>query len=242
MQSLVQTLEEAAPKSIFVFHASAHNPSGWDCSVDQWKHIGAIVKERQLFPLFDAAYLGLTSGDYDRDAFAIRYFADELGLEIAVCLSFAKSMGLYGERVGLCAFSSNTPTIAAAVESSLARMIRAEISNPPAFGARIVAAVLEDEEFYAQWRKDLVTMSSRIAEMRWQLYQGLTKLCTPGDWKRITEQKGMFCILGLTPDQVHHLQKEYHIYMAESSRVSIAGLNGTNVRYVAECINQTVTR
>ncbi|KAF4761378.1 hypothetical protein HAV15_005727 [Penicillium sp. str.  len=216
MQSLVQTLEEAAPKSIFVFHASAHNPSGWDCR--------------------------LTSGDYDRDAFAIRYFADELGLEIAVCLSFAKSMGLYGERVGLCAFSSNTPTIAAAVESSLARMIRAEISNPPAFGARIVAAVLEDEEFYAQWRKDLVTMSSRIAEMRWQLYQGLTKLCTPGDWKRITEQKGMFCILGLTPDQVHHLQKEYHIYMAESSRVSIAGLNGTNVRYVAECINQTVTR
>lgn len=109
-------------------------------------------------------------------------------------------------------------------------MIRAEISNPPAFGARIVAAVLEDEEFYAQWRKDLVTMSSRIAEMRWQLYQGLTKLCTlaqplshvwdsmwnvsdcllgtPGDWKRITEQKGMFCILGLTPDQVHHLQSK----------------------------------
>ncbi|CRL17816.1 Aspartate/other aminotransferase [Penicillium camemberti] len=242
MQSLIQTLNEAAPKSIFVFHASAHNPSGWDCSVDQWKQIGAIVKERQLFPLFDAAYLGLTSGDYDRDAFAIRYFADEVGLEIAVCLSFAKSMGLYGERVGLCAFSSNTPTIAAAVESSLARMIRVEISNPPAFGARIVAAVLEDEELYAQWRKDLVTMSSRIAEMRWQLYQGLTELCTPGDWKRITEQKGMFCILGLTPDQVHHLQKEYHIYMAESSRVSIAGLNGSNVRYVAECINQTVTR
>jgi aspartate aminotransferase len=199
MQSLIQTLNEAAPKSIFVFHASAHNPSGWDCSPDQWKQIGAIVKERQLFPLFDAAYLGLTSGDYDRDAFAIRYFADELGLEIAVCLSFAKSMGLYGmkmilvlffphlmltcaecsgERVGLCAFSSNTPTITAAVESSLARMIRAEISNPPAFGARIVAAVLEDEELYAQWRKDLVTMSSRIAEMRRQLYQGLTELRT----------------------------------------------------------------
>ncbi|KAJ5507680.1 hypothetical protein N7527_009823, partial [Penicillium freii] len=80
----------AAPKSIFVFHASAHNPSGWDCSVDQWRQIGAIVKERQIFPLFDAAYLGLTSGDYDRDAFAIRYFADELGLEIAVCLSFER--------------------------------------------------------------------------------------------------------------------------------------------------------
>ncbi|KAJ5409001.1 hypothetical protein N7509_002884, partial [Penicillium cosmopolitanum] len=68
-----------------------------------------------------------------------------------------------GERVGLCAFSSNTPTITAAVTSSLARMILVEISKPPAYGARIIAAILEDEEIYAQWRKDLITMSSRIA-------------------------------------------------------------------------------
>ncbi|KAJ5925756.1 hypothetical protein N7454_007266 [Penicillium verhagenii] len=242
MHSVRQILNEAAPKSIFVFHASAHNPSGWDYTPEQWEQIGAIVKDRQLFPLFDAAYLGLTSGDYDRDAFAIRYFADELGLEIAVCLSFAKNMGLYAERVGLCAFSSKTPAAAAAVESSLAGIIRAEISNPPAFGARIVAAVLEDEQISLQWREDIVTMSSRIAGMRWELYKRLTELGTPGAWKRITEQKGMFFILGLTPEEVEHLKSVYHIYMAESSRVSIAGLNRSNVRYVAECINQTVKR
>lgn len=118
MQSLIQTLNEAAPKSIFVFHASAHNPSGWDCSPDQWKQIGAIVKQRQLFPLFDAAYLGLTSGDYDHDAFAIRYFADELGLEIAVCLSFAKSMGLYGMNMILVLLS--LPFMLTCVECSKA--------------------------------------------------------------------------------------------------------------------------
>ncbi|KAJ5175685.1 uncharacterized protein N7482_001562 [Penicillium canariense] len=242
MQSFLQSLNEAAPKSIFVFHASAHNPSGWDPSPEQWKQIGSIVKERQLFPIFDAAYLGLTSGDYDRDAFAIRYFAEEIGLEIAVCLSFAKSMGLYGERIGLCAFVSRTRTLATAVESTLAQLIRFEISNPPAFGARIVAAVLEDVDIDAEWRRNLATMSSRIAEMRLQLYQELTELGTPGDWKRLMEQKGMFCILGLTPDQVQHLQNEYHIYMAESSRISIPGLNRSNVRYVAECIHQTVKR
>ncbi|KAJ5973315.1 hypothetical protein N7481_010525 [Penicillium waksmanii] len=218
MQSLIQTLDEAAPKSIFVFHASAHNPSGWDCRADQWKQIGAIVKERQLFPLFDAAYLGLTSGDYDHDA-----------------------MGLYGMNMIMVLFFVRH--VLTRVEfSSLARMIRVEISNPPAFGARVVVAILEDEELYAQWRKDLVMMSSRIAEMGRELYQGLTELGTPGDWKRIIEQKGMFCILGLTPNHVQHLQKEYHIYMAESSRVSIAGINGSNVRYVAECINETLKR
>ncbi|GAT31386.1 aromatic-amino-acid aminotransferase [Aspergillus luchuensis] len=37
--------------------------------------IGALMKERRLFPLFHAAYLGLTSGNYNEDAYAIRYFA-----------------------------------------------------------------------------------------------------------------------------------------------------------------------
>ncbi|CAI7626627.1 unnamed protein product [Penicillium pancosmium] len=63
--------------------------------------------------------------------------------------------------------------ITAAVTSSLARMILVEIFKPPSYGARIVAAILEDEEIYAQWRKDLVMMSSRIAEMRRGLYQWL---------------------------------------------------------------------
>lgn len=96
MQSLLRALTEAAPMSIFVLHASAHNPSGWDPTPEQWRKIGAIMKERRLFPLFDAAYLGLTSGNYDEDAHAIRYFAEELSLEMGVCISFAKSMGIYG--------------------------------------------------------------------------------------------------------------------------------------------------
>lgn len=33
-------------------------------------------------------------------------------------------------------------------------------------------------------------------------------LGTPGDWNRIIEQKGMFCILGLTLNQVQHLQSK----------------------------------
>ncbi|PYH85795.1 PLP-dependent transferase [Aspergillus uvarum CBS 121591] len=230
MESLLRALNEADPMSIFVLHASAHNPTGWDPSPEQWRQIGAIMKERQLFPLFDAAYLGLTSGDYDQDAYAIRYFAEELDLEMGVCISFAKSMGLYGERTGLCAFVSRSHNVSSNVKSNLAQSIRGEISNPPAFGARIVTAILADDG------------RSRIAGMRNQLFDELTTLGTLGDWTRITQQKGMFCVLGLTPEQVHHLKETHHIYMAESSRVSIAGLNEGNVRYVAECIHQVVSR
>ncbi|RAH64386.1 PLP-dependent transferase [Aspergillus aculeatinus CBS 121060] len=240
MESLLQALTEADPSSIFVLHASAHNPTGWDPSPEQWRQIAAIMKERSLFPLFDAAYLGLTSGDYEQDAYAIRYFAGELDLEMGVCISFAKSMGLYGERTGLCAFVSRNHNIANNVESSLAQLVRSEISNPPAFGARVVTAILANDGLSSQWRRDLTTMSSRISGMRKQLCDELTALDTPGDWRKIIQQKGMFCVLGLTPEQVHYLKEKYHIYMAESSRVSIAGLNEGNVRYVAECIHQVV--
>ena len=94
--SYISTLESAEPHSIFILHACAHNPTGCDPSKSQWEQIGQIFKDRQLFPLFDAAYLGFNSGDVDEDAFAIRYFVDDLKLETAVCMSFAKNMGLYG--------------------------------------------------------------------------------------------------------------------------------------------------
>lgn len=93
----MSAFSQAPPQSVFVFHASAHNPSGCDPSKEEWKQIADVVKERRLLPLFDSAYLGITSGNCANDAFAIRYFVDELGLETIVCASFAKNMGLYGK-------------------------------------------------------------------------------------------------------------------------------------------------
>lgn len=206
--TIEQTFKTAAPGSIFVMHACAHNPSGCDPTHEQWRRLATIAKSRNLFPLFDAAYLGITSGDYDADAFSIRHFINEMGLEAAVCASFAKNMGLYGERVGLVSFIAKTPATAAAVESRLAQFTRVEISNPPAFGARIVAAVLGDAELRAEWFRNLAAMSYRIAEMRQQLYDTLVELKTPGDWGRIVQQKGMFCILGLPLDRVLQLRSK----------------------------------
>lgn len=96
-ESYLRTLRAAAPGSIFVLHACAHNPTGVDPTKDQWREIGDVMKERGLFPVFDAAYLGFNSGCFDEDAFAIRHFIQDLGLEAVVCASFAKNMGLYGK-------------------------------------------------------------------------------------------------------------------------------------------------
>lgn len=53
---------------------------------------------------------GFASGDLDRDGASIRLFADS-GVEMALAQSFAKNMGLYGERVGAltCEFKWRPP-------------------------------------------------------------------------------------------------------------------------------------
>lgn len=56
------------------------------------------MKSRKLFPFIDMAYQGFASGDLDNDAWAVRYFTEQ-GLNIALCQSFAKNMGLYGKSV-----------------------------------------------------------------------------------------------------------------------------------------------
>lgn len=96
-ESYMGVLKTAIPGSIIILHSCAHNPTGCDPSKDQWKSIASIVQEKSLFPIFDSAYLGFNSGSVNEDRWAIQYFVDELGLEASVCLSFAKSMGLYGE-------------------------------------------------------------------------------------------------------------------------------------------------
>ncbi|OKL58664.1 hypothetical protein UA08_06342 [Talaromyces atroroseus] len=236
----INTLQEADSKSAVVLHACAHNPTGCDPSHDQWKKIASIIKTNGVFPIFDSAYLGFNSGSVDEDAWAIRYFTEDLGLEACVCLSFAKNMGLYGERVGLTVFATATPETAITMSSILANVQRATISNPPAYGAKLAATVLGTPALKEQWSKDLVTMSSRIKAMRQKLYDELLKLQTPGSWTHLIRQTGMFGYTGISEAQVVYLEEKHHVYMASTSRISIAGLNESNVAYFAKALDDAV--
>ena len=65
---------------------------------------------------------------------------------------------------------------------------------------------------------------------------------TAGNWDHITKQIGMFSFTGLTPPQCEMLIKDYSIYLLKSGRISIAGLNSSNVEYVAEAIDAVVRK
>ncbi|KJA29187.1 hypothetical protein HYPSUDRAFT_32564 [Hypholoma sublateritium FD-334 SS-4] len=232
---------EAAPEgAIVLLHACAHNPTGIDPTPEQWAQISDIVKEKKLFPFFDMAYQGFASGSTTKDAFAVRHFVEQ-GHQVALSQSFAKNMGLYGERVG--AFSVTTADAAekARVDSQLKIIIRPMYSNPPVNGARIANAILSNADLYTQWESEVKGMADRIISMREKLYNSLQKeLNTPGEWGHIKSQIGMFSFTGLNPSQTKALAEKAHVYMTHDGRISMAGLNGGNIEYFAQSVDKAV--
>lgn len=71
--------------------------------------------------------------------------------------------------------ATKSEDVAMNVQSVLERLQRSEISNPPAFGAKIASTILNDEELRKMWFNDLITMSSRIRSMRHALFERLVK-------------------------------------------------------------------
>ncbi|KAI9817919.1 MAG: Aspartate aminotransferase, cytoplasmic [Thelocarpon impressellum] len=271
-RGMLDTIERAAEGSIILLHACAHNPTGVDPTRDQWKEIAQVIRQKRHFPFFDCAYQGFASGDVNRDAWAVRYFVEQ-GFELCIAQSFAKNLGLYGERAGCFHFvaspGADASSTVSRVASQLAILQRSEISNPPAYGARIASLVLNDAGLFAEWEANLRTMSGRIIDMRRQLRAKLEALDTPGSWEHITDQIGMFSFTGLTEAQVLNIRLDAHVYMTRNGRISMAslplslalpnasstgtaladelvcvraqaGLNSKNVEYVAQAFDRAV--
>lgn len=200
-EGMTATLQSAPERSIILLHACAHNPTGVDPTQEQWKAIAQIMREKKHFPFFDCAYQGFASGDLAKDAWAVRYFVEQ-GFELCIAQSFAKNFGLYGERAGCFHFvtgpGSDASLTIKRIASQLAILQRSEISNPPAYGARIASAVLNDKALFAEWEENLREMSGRIKDMRTALRSKLEEMKTPGNWEHITNQIGMFSFTGLT--------------------------------------------
>lgn len=227
----------AIPKgSVILLHACAHNPTGVDPTREQWKKISEICKKNELFVFFDMAYQGFASGDVDGDAFAVRYFLEQ-GHNICLAQSFAKNMGLYGERIGAFSVVCESPEEAARVASQLKILIRPIYSNPPINGARIVTKILTDPVLQKQWLVDVKGMADRIISMRVQLRDLLAKQGSTRSWKHITDQIGMFCFTGINPQQVEKLIKEHSVYLTKDGRISVAGISTNNVEYLAKALH-----
>ncbi|XP_031477675.1 aspartate aminotransferase, mitochondrial-like [Nymphaea colorata] len=234
---LMEDVKNAPDSSFFLFHACAHNPTGVDPSEEQWKEISHLFKVKKHFPFFDVAYQGFASGDPEKDARAIRIFLED-GHKIACAHSFSKIMGLYGLRVGCLSIVCKDAEQSAAVKSQLQQIARPIYSNPPVHGALLVYTILTDPDLRSLWLAELKVMVSRINVMRNLLRKSIENFGSLHNWEHITNQIGMFCYTGLSPEQVDRLVNEFHIYMTRSGRISMAGITPASVDYLAKAIHE----
>lgn len=238
--AMLATLDTVPPGGVVLLQPSCHNPTGCDLSVAQFDELAALLKRRNLLPFVDMAYQGFGDG-LDEDATLVRKLV-EAGLQVIVSNSFSKNFALYGERVGGLSIVCADAPGAARVLGQLKSLVRQVYSSPPSFGARIVAATLTDATLASLWRAELGTMRNRMKTMRAALRNALEAAAPHGDFRYLTEQRGMFSYTGLSVAEVDALRETKSIYLIRSGRICVAGLNTANIDYVAQSFAEVVKR
>ncbi|KAJ5383243.1 Pyridoxal phosphate-dependent transferase major region subdomain 2 [Penicillium concentricum] len=267
-QPCIDAIRSAPTGSVFVLQGCCHNPTGKDITPEQWQLFGKEVKARSHLAFIDIAYQGLGDG-LDEDAAGVRILS-RLGIDMVVCQSFSKNFALYGERCGVLHVVAGSVEAATNTKDQLRSLIRREYSSSPAYGSRLVTIVLDDPELRAEWVAELTIMKTRLQQNRQRLYNELStvlEVChlpmsrmkiagadttyfqTPGNWKHIVEEKGLFSYvlssvpqrcLALTPGQCNTLINNYHVHLPVSGRINVAGLSTNNIKRTSRAIDAVV--
>jgi len=236
--AMLATLQGAAAGTIVVLHACCHNPTGCDLTPAQWEQVVAACKAQNLVPFLDMAYQGFGEGIAEDGAVIGQFLAS--GVDFFVSTSFSKSFSLYGERVGALSVVCADKDECARVLSQLKIVIRTNYSNPPTFGAQVVATVLTTPALRQQWEQELAGMRERIRAMRHALVAKLQAAGAQGDLTYITRQMGMFSYSGLSVAQMQRLRSEFGVYGVDSGRICVAAINSRNIDAVASALAQVM--
>ena len=236
---MLAALQQVPAGDVVLLHACCHNPTGFDLDHDDWLRVLEVVRARELLPLFDFAYQGFGDG-LEEDAWAVRLFAETLP-EMLITSSCSKNFGLYRERTGaLIAVTSDAERLLN-VRSQLASLARNLWSTPPSHGAAVVATILGDEPLRQIWQDEVERMRRRIASLRAGLVEALTPYGLAERFAHIAQQRGMFSYTGLTAEQVRRLRAEDSVYLVESGRANVAGLDAERLDALAKAIARVVS-
>ena len=236
--AMLDALRQVPAGNVVLLHACCHNPTGVDPTPEQWQQIGDVLAERGALPLVDFAYQGFANG-LREDAVGLLTLSERVP-ELLIANSFSKNFGLYGERTGGLTVVARDSAQALAVMSHVKKCIRANYSNPPAHGGRIVTAILSDEGLRRQWEEEVQRMRDRINGMRKRFVDTLKAKGAPGDFSFIAAQNGMFSFSGLTREQVDVLRAEHAIYIVGSGRINVAGMTSDNMDRLCEAITEVL--
>ncbi len=233
-EAMLDTLGQVPAGDIVLLHGCCHNPTGADLSQQQWQQITELALERGFVPFIDIAYQGLGDG-LDEDAYGLRLMASRLP-ELVIASSCSKNFGLYRERTGSTSFICNNTEQPPIVLSQAMSIARQTYSMPPAHGALLVSMILGDEALRTSWQSEVSEVRQRIQHMRRLLTDRLANNAAGQDFSHIKQQKGMFSFLGISSEQLTSLREDFGIYIVDSTRINLAGINSSNIGYLSESI------
>jgi aspartate aminotransferase len=236
-EAMVDDLKGATAGDLVLLHGCCHNPCGADLSMEQWSVIADMAEAQGFLPFIDIAYQGLGQG-LAQDAAGLRLLAERVP-EMIIAASCSKNMGLYRERTGCTIFLCKNADSAAALLSQGKVAARRIYSMPPAHGALLAGRVLASPELTASWEAELESMCKRINGLRNDLVAKLQD-ATGRDFEFIRSENGMFSFLGLSAEQVQALRDEHSVYMLGSSRINVAGVNASNIDYLAKAVASVI--
>lgn len=237
--AMLEDIRRAGRGDVVLLHGCCHNPCGADLSPEQWAEVATLAEQQGFTPMVDIAYQGLGDG-LQPDAAGLRLLVERLP-EVIIAASCSKNLGLYRERTGAAVFVTDSPARAEAILSQAQVAARRVYSMPPAHGALLASRVLNDPALRENWEDELQAMCRRINSLRTSLVSKLHQ-CTDRDFSFIEKEKGMFSFLGLTPEQSQRLRREHSVYLLDSSRINVAGVNGANIDYLAEAVGKVLQR
>ena len=229
-----EDLEAASPGDIVLLHGCCHNPSGVDPNAEQWQALATFMAERALVPMIDFAYQGMGAG-LNEDAAGLRCLIDRVP-EMIIAVSSSKNIGLYRERAVAVMFLGGDARAAEAMASQAVSAARRVYSMPPAHGALLAGRVLSSAALRVQWEAELAQICQRINGLRRDFCDALIAK-TDRDFAFISEEHGMFSFLGLSVEQAQRLRNEKSVYVLDSSRINIAGLNAGNMDRVVNAVS-----
>ncbi|BFM50876.1 amino acid aminotransferase [Marinomonas sp. THO17] len=229
---------ETKQGDVLLLHACCHNPTGVDLKMAHWEALTDLVNKRGLLPLIDAAYQGFGDG-LEEDMAGLRYMAERVP-SMLIANSFSKNFGIYRDRCGGLSVIAETGEEAKNAFSIIGQAIRANYSMPPAHGATVVHTIMSHPELRAEWETEVAEMRNRINGLREKLVIKLAASGVSKDFSFIQDQRGMFSYSGLTLEQVRRLRSEFSIYIADTGRMSVAGVSDDNIDYLCDSIAKVV--
>ncbi|MDB9968357.1 aspartate/tyrosine/aromatic aminotransferase [Gammaproteobacteria bacterium] len=232
--AMIECLSKIDSGDIVLLHGCCHNPCGADLNQEQWQQVRDVALKQGFTVFIDLAYQGLGDG-LEEDVYGTRLLAESLP-ELIVVSSCSKNFGLYRERTGAMTLICDSDAAAAVAITQIAGAARAMYSMPPDHGAASVQLILSNDALRTEWDAELTEMRDRINGLRAQFVKQIQSIGIEQDFSFIEREKGMFSFLGVNVDQVQTLVNDYSIYLVNSSRINVAGINDSNIEYLSNSL------